>query len=213
MTKLLHDCVPSRTLSRNRTRIAMGMVSGFLDNILLIFVGTLLALVGFAALRRVPRARRIIDVVTLKTPLVGPLVLSGELSRFSRNTAMLLESGVSASKSFQMGTSGCKNTVVRSCFSAAEESLMSGHSMAEALKRTSVLPTMFVELITIGEESNTLERTMRESADAYQKELDQRLSSLLGMLEPMSTVVVGAIVGFIAFSMFVPIYSGLEAIK
>jgi type II secretory pathway component PulF len=39
------------------------------------------------------------------------------------------------------------------------------------------------------------------------------LGSLLGMLEPMSTVVVGAIVGFIAFSMFVPIYSGLEAIK
>ena len=138
------------------TRLAMGMVSGFLDNILIIFVAALLFIIGYTALRRVPRARRIMDAMTLKMPLVGSLVLAGELSRFSRNTAMLLESGVSASRSFQMGTSGCKNMIVRECFSAAEESLMSGHSMAEALKRTSVLPTLFVELITIGEDSNTL---------------------------------------------------------
>ncbi|MFQ6026117.1 MAG: type II secretion system F family protein [Dehalococcoidia bacterium] len=195
------------------TRVAMSLVGGFMDNILVILVATLLVVFGFVGLRRIPRARRIMDSALLKAPLIGPLIMAGELSRFSRNTAMLLESGVSASKSFQLGTTGCKNTMVRGCFSAAEESLMSGHSMADALKRGSVLPTLFVELVTIGEESNTLQRTMRDSADAYQKELDQRLSSLLGMLEPMSTIVVGAIVGFIAFSMFVPIYSGLEAIK
>ena len=195
------------------TRLAMGLVGGFLDHILLIFLLLVIGVVGFVVGRRSPRVRQVMDRVMLKAPLLGPLVLAGELSRFSRNTAMLLDSGVSASRSFQMGTSGCKNSVVRGVFASAEDSLMSGHSIADALRRSDVLPRLFVELITIGEESNTLQRTMRDSAAAYQKELDQRLGSLLGMLEPMSTVVVGAIVGFIAFSMFVPIYSGLEAIK
>ena len=195
------------------TRMAMGLVGGVIDNILAIFVGSVVVLVGFAVLRRVPRVRYWMDRAQLKTPLVGPLILASELSRFSRNTHMLLDSGVSASQAFQMGTSGCRNLLVRNAFEAAEESLMSGHSMAEALKRSGVLPTMFVELVTIGEESNSLRRAMGDSGKAYQKELDQRLGSLLGMLEPMSTVAVGAIVAFIAFSMFVPIYSGLEAIK
>ena len=195
------------------TRIAMGLVGGFVDNILAIFIGAVVVLTGFALLRRVARVRYWIDRVQLKAPLLGPLILAAELSRFSRNTNMLLESGVSASQAFQMGTTGCKNLLVRDAFVSAEESLMSGHSMAEALKRSGVLPTMFVELVTIGEESNSLQRAMRDSGRAYQKELDQRLGTLLGMLEPLSTVVVGAIVAFIAFSMFVPIYSGMEAIK
>jgi type IV pilus assembly protein PilC len=90
---------------------------------------------------------------------------------------------------------------------------MSGHSLADALKRHKFLPGMFVQLVKIGEESNTLRRTLSDAADAYQKQQEQRLSSILNMLEPASTVVVGAIVGFIALSMFLPIYSGLGSIK
>ena len=54
---------------------------------------------------------------------------------------------------------------------------------------------------------------MADAATAYQKQFDQRLNGLLGMLEPASTLVVGGIVGFIAMSMFVPIYSGISAIE
>ena len=70
-----------------------------------------------------------------------------------------------------------------------------------------------MELVLLGEESNSLQKTMNDAATAYQKLLEQRLDSLLGMLEPASTVIVGAIVGVIAFSMFVPIYSGLNAVQ
>ena len=72
---------------------------------------------------------------------------------------------------------------------------------------------MFTQLVLIGEESNSLDRTMTDAANTYEKELDNRLNSLLGMLEPLSTLVVGGIVGLIAFSMFLPIYSGLNAVE
>ncbi len=64
----------------------------------------------------------------------------------------------------------------------------------------------------IGEESNTLGQTMGDLADAYQKELENRLGGLLAMLEPLSTLMVGGIVLFIALSMFLPIYSGLNSV-
>jgi type II secretory pathway component PulF len=70
---------------------------------------------------------------------------------------------------------------------------------------------MWVELVVIGEESNSLDQTMSDLADAYQKELENRLGSLLALLEPLSTLAVGGIVLFIALSMFLPIYSGLNS--
>ena len=72
---------------------------------------------------------------------------------------------------------------------------------------------MWVELVMIGEESNTLTSTMSDLADAYQKELENRLGNLLGMLEPLSTLLVGGVVLFIALSMFLPIYSGLDNVS
>ena len=66
-------------------------------------------------------------------------------------------------------------------------------------------------MVVIGEESNSLDQTMTDLANAYQKELENRLGSLLALLEPLSTLAVGGIVLFIALSMFLPIYSGLNS--
>ena len=77
--------------------------------------------------------------------------------------------------------------------------------------RVSKFQTMF-HAVHSGEETNALAKTLRDAAEAYQRQLEQKLDSFLGMLEPASTVLVGGIVGFIAFSMFVPIYSGMKAL-
>ncbi|MBI2867036.1 MAG: type II secretion system F family protein [Chloroflexi bacterium] len=195
------------------TRIAIGsvnIVKGEYLKILLSF-GALLA--GLVVLLRFPRMKFLLTRAQLRVPFLGSLIIAGELARFSRTTAMLLEAGVSLSTALKLGVSSCKNGVLRQAFVEAEEALLSGRRLTEALKRCPALPPLFVELVMIGEESNSLRRTMRDAADTYQKQVDQRLNALLAMLEPASTVIVGAIVGFIAFSMFVPIYAGLDAIK
>ena len=194
------------------TRIAMTLLGGVKGNFPKIFLALITLGTAFWLVRRIPRMRYWLDAAQIRAPLMGSLILAGELSRFSRTMAMLLEAGVSLAAALQQGMSGCKNLVLRRAFADAEESLMSGHGLTEALRRHPILPTIFVELMMIGEESNSLRRTMGDAADAYQKQLDQRLDSILGMLEPAATVVVAAIVAFIAFSMFLPIYSGLNAI-
>ena len=144
--------------------------------------------------------------------VLGSFIVSGEISMLSRTLSLLLEAGVTLAEALKLAIGGIKNQILRDVFLEAEESLLTGHGLSDPLKNHSILPTMFVELVTLGEQSNSLQSTMSDVADAYQKQLERQLDSLLGMLEPASTVVVGGIVGFIAFSMLVPIYSGLNAV-
>ncbi|GBD11331.1 Putative type II secretion system protein F [bacterium HR23] len=163
--------------------------------------------------RRWPTGRMWLDRLLVRLPVVGPLVMAGELSRFARTVSMLLEAGVPLATALRLGREGCRNLALRNAFADAEEGLIGGRGLTPSLKRHPLLPTLFVELVLIGEESNALHRTLADAGQVYQKQLEERLNSLIGLLEPLSTIGVGAIVGLIAFSMFTPIYSGLGSLR
>ena len=168
---------------------------------------------GMAILRRIKATAAMADSVLARLPLYGTLLVAGDLARFSRTMAMMLGAGVPLSEALTLGIEGCKNVRIRDAFIAGETSLLAGHGFATQLRRESILPTLFQELMTMGEEGNQLSKMMQDAANTYQREREDKLSALLGALEPLSTVVVGAIVGFIAFAMFTPIYSGLGALQ
>ena len=124
---------------------------------------------------------------------------------------MLLGSGVSLADSLQMGIGSASNLALRRAFEDAEQSLVLGGSLTEALRRHPVLPHMWVELVNIGEESNSLGNTMNELASAYQKKLESQINAILAILEPVSTLAVGGIVIFLAMSMLQPIMGQMES--
>ena len=189
---------------------AIGFVT---NNFLAILAAAAATAVGLALLRRLPGAAGVIDGVSARLPLLGPLTVAGDIARFSRTIAMLLEAGVPLSDALPKGIGGCGNVRVREALQAGEEGLLGGRGLAQELRRHRVLPSLFLELVSMGEDGNQMARMMNDAATTYQKERDARLGALLGALEPASTIVVGAIVAFIAFSMFVPIYSGLDALR
>lgn len=195
------------------TRIIIAIFSFISTYFMQIGIGLVGFIIALAVLRRIPKFRYWMDLLQAKGPILGAVTVTGELARFSRTVSMLLDAGVPISTALGLGRSGINNVVVRRAFEDAEESLLSGHGLTPALKRHPILPSLFVELMMIGEESNTLQKTVGDAANTYQKQQEQRLDKLLGMLEPASTVLVGGIVGLIAFSMFVPIYSGLDTFK
>ncbi|MCI0840802.1 MAG: type II secretion system F family protein [Chloroflexi bacterium] len=194
------------------TRFIVSAMAAFKEHFVALIVSAVVFFIGFKILRRIPSFRRAMAMAMARSPILGSFIVSGEISRLSRTLSLLLEAGVTLAEALKLAIGGIKNQILRDVFLEAEESLLTGHGLSDPLKNHSILPTMFVELVTLGEQSNSLQSTMSDVADAYQKQLERQLDSLLGMLEPASTVVVGGIVGFIAFSMFVPIYSGLNAI-
>ncbi|MDO8750501.1 MAG: type II secretion system F family protein, partial [Dehalococcoidia bacterium] len=195
------------------TRLTIGTFTGAKNNFGQIFIGVALLFILVKLMSRVPRTRSAIEAVKVKAPLFGGMIVASELARFSRTIAMLLEAGVPLATALELAMSGCKNQMIKRAFLASQESLLSGHGFTPALKKHSILPSLFVELAMIGEASNSLKKTMRDAAEAYQKETEQRLNGLLTMLEPASTLIVGAMVAIMAFSMLMPIYSGLQSFK
>ena len=194
------------------TRFIVSAMAAFKEHFVALIVSAVVFFIGLKILRRIPSFRRAMAMAMARSPILGSFIVSGEISRLSRTLSLLLEAGVTLAEALKLAIGGIKNQILRDVFLEAEESLLTGHGLSDPLKNHSILPTMFVELVTLGEQSNSLQSTMSDVAEAYQKQLERQLDSLLGMLEPASTVVVGGIVGFIAFSMFVPIYSGLNAI-
>ena len=167
---------------------AIGFVKTNLPAILGVTAATA---VGLAVLRRLPRTAIVVDTVSARLPLFGPLTIAGDIARFSRTIAMLLEAGVPLSDALSKGIGGCGNVRVREAMRAGEESLLSGRGLASELRRHRVLPSLFLELVSMGEDGNQMARMMNDAATTYQKERDARLDALLGALEPASTVVVG----------------------
>ncbi len=195
------------------TKIAIGGATMLQENVMTLAIGVVGFVVAIVIAGKFSRVKYWMDAIKVKIPIMGSLVVASQIARISRTSAMLLEAEVGLAPALQLARTGIGNALIRKAFDDAEESLMSGHGIAVALARHPVLPSMFVQLMTIGEASNSLARTMSDAATAYQKEFDGRLNTILGMLEPASTLVVGGIVGFIAMSMFVPIYSGISAIE
>ena len=193
-------------------RTTMGMSQLVQDNPIQVIAGAIGAILFLRLLRGVYTVRLRLDMMKARAPIIGPILVSGELSRFSRTLALLLESGVSLVDALGLGIASSGNRAIRRAFREAQESLVAGHGMTGAFRRHSILPAMWVELVMIGEQSNALGRTMRELAEAYQKRAQDRVGMVVAVLDPVSTLVVGGVVAIVALSMIQPIMAQMSAL-
>ena len=173
--------------------------------------GTILAvLVIYKGLQRNPGMKYRIHLGKAKIPVMGGVILAAELGTFSRVMTSLIRSGVDLPTSLRLGISSTNNEAVRQAWIDAEESLMSGHRMAAALVKHPILPQMFVELMAIGEDSNTLSSTMSELADSYQRQFQERVEAMVGLVEPVATLAVGGVVLLLMLSVMQPILGAMN---
>ena len=195
------------------TQVMVGGVNFAVDNVLQILIGVVAVFAVYKLARRFARIKYVLDYAKAKMPLLGGLVLAAELGRFSRIMATLLSSEVELATALRLGLNSTKNEALRRAWDEADQALMSGHRMAEALSKRKIIPTMFVELVAIGEETNTLGRTMTELADSNLQTFEDRVSAILAIAEPVSTFAVGGVVLFMALSVMTPILSAANAVQ
>ncbi len=179
--------------------------NGLKDNFFTILIGAGIFIGVYKFLQRFPRASYVLDLTKARAPLFGPLVLTSELGSFSRIMAALLGAGVDLPTALRLARSSAKNQAIKLAWNDADQSLIDGHRMSAALLRHPILPEMFVELLAIGEESNTLPRTMAELADAYEKQFEDRIEKMIAVAEPLSTLAVGGLVLVMMLSVMLPI--------
>ena len=142
----------------------------------------------------------------LKIPLFGDIILKTELARFSRTLGLLLKNGVSILRALEIAVPILDNDVLKTHLEKCKSELAAGGSLGYSLRQAPELPAMMGHLITVGEESGSLIEVLNEIASTYEQETDEKIKVMTTLFEPMMILVIGLIVGFIVFSILLPIF-------
>ena len=189
------------------TKILMG-ISNIFSSYPLYLLGGVVVLVGLVVyLVKMPAGRRVLDRVRLVAPIIGLPTLMGELARFSRTMSVLVSAGLSLQEIMELVPHTSNNKVIRDALAQVNEGLVLGEGLSEPMSRIDIFPPLLVQMVAVGEESNTLDFTMGVVADFYETAAEDKTNAMVGMLGPISTIVIAIFVGFIAISVLMPIYT------
>ncbi len=152
-----------------------------------------------------PKGRRAADWVKLRLPMFGSVFRNLAVARFCRVLGTLLKNGVPLIKSLEISRDATGNRVLSEAIDKATENVASGESLAVPLKRSGHFPATVSEMISVAEESNTLDTVLISLADGLEKQTMRRLDLLVRMLEPMMLVVMATIIMIIVVALLLPI--------
>ena len=191
------------------TRILLGTM-GFLESYgLFLLVGIIaLGIVGFMY-TRTPNGRYMLDKLVLKVPLIGRLMQVTELARTCRSLSMLFRAGLPLPEVMVLTTQATGNRVIARALAEVEQGMLRGQGLAKPMRNNPVFLPLMVEMTKVGEETGNLDDSLVIVAESYEIEAERRTQTLLGMIEPAMTIAMGLGVGFLALSVFMPIYSSL----
>lgn len=202
ITKIFEDT--QATLPLN-TRVLIWLSSTMADWwwAVLILIG--IAIWLFVRWRNTPTGRTTWDRKVLVAPVFGKLVRHVAVARFSRTLATLLKSGVPLLTALDIVKNIVGNTRLASVVEDARESIKEGESIAAPLKRSGEFPPLVYHMIAIGERSGQLEEMLGNVANAYEAQVDTRITALTSILEPVMIITMGIVVFGIVMSIMMPI--------
>ncbi|TMD21705.1 MAG: type II secretion system F family protein [Chloroflexi bacterium] len=195
------------------TRILIGIVNFTRQWALVIGAVILAGAGGIVVALRTSRGAYAKDQISIKAPILGPIVLSAVLNRFARTLAMVLKAGVPLGQTFEAVIASTGNKVFQRGLTTVKEQMTSGEGFAGPLIRTHLFPPMLTQMVRVGEETGTLDTYLEQAAEFYEEELEYRIRAMTSLIEPVMTVAVGVIVGFIAISLISAMYGLVGALK
>jgi type IV pilus assembly protein PilC len=170
---------------------------------------------AFRYWKRTERGRIQWDRFKLKIPLkIGDIVQKVALARFSRTLSGLIAAGVPMLEAIDITGRTSGNRVIEMAMEEVRESVKKGGSLtAPMTKVPEAFPVMVTQMLGVGEETGALEQMMTKVAEFYEDQVAAAIKALTSILEPAMIVLVGAIVGFIVISMYLPMFKVYDAIK
>ena len=165
-----------------------------------------LAVIVFLRWVKNPAARRKVDALLLRLPLVGRLVRGFNTARFTRTFSILTGSAVPVLEALRIAGGVIANLPMRDAVTTAAERVREGAPIGRALAASRLFPPMTVHLISSGESSGRLEEMLERAAANQERELDSLLTALVGLLGPLLIVGMGVFVLIIVFAMLMPIF-------
>ncbi|MBL8431267.1 MAG: type II secretion system F family protein [Dechloromonas sp.] len=173
----------------------------------------LAVVVGQLVLRSNPLARLRLDGMKLALPIFGPILKKIILSRFANTFAMLYAAGIPILESIRTTQDIVGNRVVRKALVRVEQSIREGQNVAGAFHDAGLFPPLVVRMLRVGENTGGLDKSLRNVSYFYNRDVKESVEKAQTLIEPMLTLFMGALLGWIMLSVIGPVYDVISKIK
>jgi len=150
--------------------------------------------------------QRSVDRLVLKVPVFGVLALKSSVARVTRTLATLLSSGVAILESLVIVARVAKNKIIEDALIVARTKISEGKSMSEPLQDSGIFPPMVVQMVQVGESTGALDNMLNKIADFYEEDVDNLVTNLTSLMEPIIMMFLGVILGGLIIAMYLPIF-------
>ena len=192
------------------TKIVMALGDFISKKWYLALIGTITFIVTFRTALRTKIGKRIMDIASLRIPIISSLVRQTNSAYTTRTLGSLFASGIPIVRALEITANSLGNLFFREALKDAAEKVGKGAKLGEALKPyENLYPSLVVQMIEIGEETGETSTILQKLADFYEEEVSEATKNLSSIIEPMLMIVIGAAVGFFAISIFQPMYGML----
>ncbi len=158
------------------------------------------------AYKRSRKMRHTIDRIMLGVPILGPILHKAAQARFARTLSTMFAAGVPLVEALESVAGATGNIVYTDAILRIREDVATGQSLELAIRQQNLFPHMVLQMVSIGEESGSLDGMLAKVADFYEAEVDNSVDSLSSLMEPLIMVVIGTLVGGLIVAMYLPIF-------
>ena len=156
--------------------------------------------------KRSPKFRDLVDRTLLKIPVIGTILHNAAIARFARTSGTMFAAGVPMVEALQSVAGATGSSVYAKAVLAMREDVATGQSLQLAMRQQGLFPNMVIQMISIGEESGSLDGMLSKVADFYEEEVDNAVDALSSLLEPMIMVILGTLIGGLVVALYLPIF-------
>ncbi len=188
------------------TVICLKLSRFFVANWYFIFGSIGIFIYSFFKFLGTPRGKEVLHPIFLKLPIFGNIIQKVAIARFTRTLGTMLSSGVPVLEALLICSRTAGNYVVQRDIQEARIAISEGKPMLEPLEESTVFPAMVTSMIGVGEATGALDAMLAKIADFYEDEVDNAVTALKQMIEPIMILTLGVIIGGLVISMYLPIF-------
>ncbi len=195
------------------TRIVLGLTGFIGSNVLVLGCVTVAAVAGFRRWRATPVGGLAVDKATLHLPVVGGLLRRSVLARTARTLAVLVRAGVPLLEALEIAAHTSSNQVMRRAVLDASKAVRGGRTLSSEFAASSEIPSLFSQVIAVGEESGELDEMLGVVADIYEDEVDAAAATFSSVVEPLLIAFLGLVVGGLVLALYLPMFRLVDLVQ
>jgi type IV pilus assembly protein PilC len=156
--------------------------------------------------RRSRKMREFLDRLSLKLPIIGPILVKAAIARYARTLSTMFSAGVPLVEALDSVAGATGNIVYENAVLKMKDEVSTGQRLQRAMENTGLFPNMVVQMIAVGEESGSLDAMSGKVASFYEEDVDNAVDSMSSLLEPLIMAILGVLVGGLVIAMYLPIF-------